>query len=387
MILVKFLASRPLSVMISPTGESADLSEIQDIERDIRALLVGRLRAIPELEVKEDRWTRRDLGNPSDPGFVLSVWLGEKDDRPWCVRTVIKSHAQPRQVQAAAWHLKRSSGNLAPELRVYSLFAAPYVSPAAANICIEEGIGYMDLAGNCHLAFGPVHIHVEGKPNVHKEERGLKSLYSPKAARLLRMLLQGPLVGHKVQELAGKTGVSLGLVSKVRRRLLDESLAEETPDGIRITRPDAVLDDWAAADRWEDRTTVREYSMLTTDPAEIASKVRGLLGAKTHAFTQWFGAYLRRPYTLPVLTTVYVEDFPDEEVLKKELSARRVDGGGRLRLVRPSDDGVFQCLQEIDGRKVVCDVQLYLDVISAGLRGDEAAEELRKAKNFSGGWK
>lgn len=385
--LVKFLAKRPLLALISPTGEIKDLSEIQDIEREVRALLLGKLRSIHELEVREDRWTRRDLGNPSDPGFVLSVRIGERDERPWCLRTVIKSHAQPRQIQAAAWHLKRSARNLEPELRVYSLFAAPYVSPAAARLCDEEGIGYLDLAGNCHLAFGPVHIHVEGKPNVHKEERGLKSLYSPKAARLLRLLLQGPLAGHKVQELAAKADVSLGLVSKVRRRLLDESMAEESPDGIRITRPNAVLDGWAAADRWEDRTTVREYSLLATDPAEIALQVGGLLGAKTHAFTQWYGAYLRQPYTLPVLTTVYVEDFPDEDVLKKELGARRVDGGGRLRLVRPSDEGVFQCLQEIDGRKVVCDVQLYLDVIAAGLRGDEAAEELRKADDFSGGWK
>jgi hypothetical protein len=36
---------------------------------------------------------------------------------------------------------------------------------------------------------------------------------------------------------------------------------------------------------------------------------------------------------------------------------------------------------------VVCDVQLYLDVIRAGLRGDEAADELRKTLDFSGGWK
>ena len=245
----------------------------------------------------------------------------------------------------------------------------------------------MDLAGNCHLAFGPLHIHVEGKPNIHKEDRGLKTLHAPKATRLLRLLLQGPLVGHKVQELAGKAGVSLGLVSKVRTRLLDERLAEETPDGIRITKPDVVLDDWAAADRWKDRTTVREYSLLATDPAEIALKVHGLLGAKRHAFTQWLGAFLRRPYTLPVVTTVYVSEFPDEEVLKEKLLARRVDGGGRLRLVRPKDEGVFDHVRTIRDLPVVSDVQLYLDLLRAGLRGDDAAEELRKSEDFSGGWK
>jgi hypothetical protein len=201
------------------------------------------------------------------------------------------------------------------------------------------------------------------------------------------LLLQGPLVGHKVQELAGKAGVSLGLVSKVRAKLLEERLAEETPDGIRITKPDAVLDDWAAADRWEERTSVRDYSLLVSDPAEIASKVHGLLGAKRHSFTQWFGAFLRRPYTLPVVTTVYVSEFPDDEELKENLQARRVDGGGRLRLVRPKDEGVFDHVRPIQDLPVVSDVQLYLDLLRAGLRGDEAAEELRKADDFSGGWK
>ncbi len=386
MIRVKFLAIFPTIELISPTGETTTLIEIDDIEAEIRELLIGKLRAIPSLDVAAVPWTRRALGHASDPGYSLSLSVGEKEGGPWHVRAIIRSHAQPRQIHAAAWTLKRKLAAEDAESKIYHLFAAPYISPGAARICEEEGIGYLDLAGNCHLSFGGVHIHVEGKPNIHKEERGLKSLHAPKATRLLRLLLQGPLVGHKVQELAGKAGVSLGLVSKVRTRLLDERLAEETPDGIRITKPDAVLDDWAAADRWEDRTTVREYSLLATDPAEIAAKVHGLLGTKRHAFTQWLGAFLRRPYTLPVVTTVYVSEFPDEEVLKEKLLARRVDGGGRLRLVRPKDEGVFDHARTIQDLPVVSDVQLYLDLLRAGLRGDEAAEELRKADDFSGGW-
>ncbi|MCF7673726.1 MAG: hypothetical protein K9M97_00150 [Akkermansiaceae bacterium] len=361
--------------------------EIHDIEREIRLLLLGKLQAIPSLVVKEDRWTRRKLGDASDPGYVLSLRIGETESSPWQVRVVIKAHAQPRQIHAAAWTLKRNLQASAAEGRIYHLFAAPYISPGAARICEEEGIGYLDLAGNCHLSFGGVHIHVEGKQNIHKEERGLKSLHAPKATRLLRLLLQGPLVGHKVQELAGKAGVSLGLVSKVRTRLLDERLAEDTADGIRITKPDVVLDDWAAADRWEDRTTVREYSTLLSEPAEIASRVHDLLGGKRHAFTQWFGAFLRRPYTLPVVTTVYVSEFPDDGAVKEKLLARRVDSGGRLRLVRPKDEGVFDHVRTLQDLPVVSDVQLYLDLLRAGLRGDEAAVELRKSEDFSGGWK
>ena len=41
----------------------------------------------------------------------------------------------------------------------------------------------LDLADNCHLSFGSVHIHIEGKLNIHKEQCGLKSLYALKATQ------------------------------------------------------------------------------------------------------------------------------------------------------------------------------------------------------------
>ena len=362
-------------------------SEIYDLEQDLRERLIALLRTFPSLEATKVPWTRLEVGFSSDPGFRLSLLVGEKEGKPWQLRAIVKAQAEPRQVRIAAWSLKKSFQSAGQEgARTYALLAAPYISPQTAAICEEEGIGFLDLAGNCHLSFGSVHIHVEGKPNRHKEERGLKSLHAPKATRLLRLLLQGPLTGHKVQDLADKAGVSLGLVSKVRKRLLDEVLAEDTPEGIRITKPDTVLDDWAAADRWEERTMVREYSLLLNDPAEIAAKIHNLLGGKRHAFTQWFGAFLRRPYTLPVLTTVYVTEFPNEENLKEALLTRRVDSGGRLRLVRPKDEGVLDNLQTVQGLPLVSDVQLYLDLLRAGLRGDEAAAELRKSPDFSGGW-
>ena len=86
------------------------------------------------------------------------------------------------------------------------------------------------------------------------------------------------------------------------------------------------------------------------------------------------------------MTTVYVEAFPDEALLSEALLARRVDNGGRLRLVVPRDEGVLNPLQTAHGLPLVSDVQLYLDLLRAGLRGDEAAAELRRWPDFAGGW-
>ncbi len=47
----------------------------------------------------------------------------------------------------------------------YGVFMAPYVSPKTAEICTKEGVGYIDLAGNCRLSFDGVFIERQGIPN------------------------------------------------------------------------------------------------------------------------------------------------------------------------------------------------------------------------------
>lgn len=316
-------------------------------------------------------------------------WLGElrAGNETWTLIAEATRTGQPREVRTAALQVKEYLSRLPDTKLGYGLLFAPFISEQSARICKEAGIGYVDLAGNTFLSFGRVFIERRVAENPVRVKREAQSVFSPKATRVIRVLLQGPLRGWKVKELAEATDVSLGHVSAVRKNLLQREWAVDSEDGLTISKPVELLDAWAEADDWQKRTEIREYSLLQNDPSEVASGVEGLLEGKKHAFTQWFGAFLRQPYTVPLLTSVYVEDFPDEEMLKKQLGARRVDSGGRLRLVKPADEGVFQCPQEIQGRVVVCDVQLYLDVIAAGLRGEEAAAELRKANNFSGGWR
>lgn len=342
-------------------------------------------------EFLEHEWVKRSKGSVFDPEIGLKlrfqVTKGQARSRVWWIHVLIKNVVYPKQATGAFWSLKRSVEKPVDGVPLYPILVAPFISETVAQKCEEEQIGYLDLAGNCNIEFGGIWIHRQGLPRKYKELRPQKSLFTPKATRLLRVLLQGPLRAHKVEELAKAAGVSLGLVSKVRKLLLDLEFAVEDEDGVRISNPDALLDAWVAADDWKDRTEVREYSLLDYDLDKVTDQVAGLFTGKQHAFTQGYGAYLRKPYAVPVITTLYVEDFPDEGILKDALRARRVDAGGRLRLVKPRDAGVFLCPQEIRGRNVVCDVQLYLDVLRAGLRGDEAADELRKAPNFSGGWK
>jgi len=231
-----------------------------------------------------------------------------------------------------------------------------------------------------------VYIETRSPDNPFRERKEVKSLFAPKACRVLRILLQGPLRTWKTVDLANESNISTVWVSAVRQQLIAREWAASDSSGFRISNPNALLDAWAAADEWKARTDVQEYSLLLTDTTAIAEGLRSFLGHRRHAFTQWLAGWLRHPYTVPQIATAYVDDFPDQKTIEEQLLARRVDEGGRLWLVRPSDPGVFLRSQSVQGFTLASDLQIYLDLLAAGHRGDEQAVELRKWPDFAGGW-
>ncbi|MCX7046050.1 MAG: type IV toxin-antitoxin system AbiEi family antitoxin [Candidatus Sumerlaeota bacterium] len=356
----------------------------RELKPQFEAALRNLLKRAPLLKIESLRADARlARGMNERPDWQAKLRAGA---RRWTLVLEGVRISQPREVRTKLLQIQRYLSLLPPGAAVYGILLAPYLSKESARLCTEAGIGYVDMAGNARLSFDQIFIETRSAENPFREQRAVRSIFSPKATRVLRVLLQGPLRPWKVTDLALTAQVSLGHVSAVRQRLLAQEWAEEQAGGLRITKPDAVLDAWAAADRFEDRTTAREYSLLITDPAKIAARTHALLGEIRHAFTQWFAASLRHPYTEAPVTTVYVEEFPNEARLEKSLLARRVVSGGRLRLVAPKDEGVFHLPQKAHGLPLVCDVQIYLDLLRAGLRGDEAAAELRKWPDFSGGW-
>ncbi len=129
----------------------------------------------------------------------------------------VSRSGEPRYARSAfyrAFHRLAQYRQEAPS--AFSVFIAPYLSPEAAEMCRAQGVGYLDFAGNCHLAFGGVYLHVEGKPNPAAQSRPLRSLYQPKAERVLRVLLTQPAKMWRLQALADEASVSVGQVFKVK---------------------------------------------------------------------------------------------------------------------------------------------------------------------------
>lgn len=378
--------------------KTPEILKERDFEPQFEALLRGLLARVPFLKLvslKKDAKVSPQSHDRADR--LAQVTAG---DRKWTLVVEEKRLGQPRKVRTAALQLERYLKHLPEDTPRYGVLLAPFISEESAKICEEAGIGYADLAGNARLSFDQVFIETRSPENPFREKRETRSLFAPRATRVLRVLLQGPLRPWKVTELAKSAQVSLGLVSAVRQELLAREWAAEDVlweklsggvsrqvRGIQITKPNAVLEAWGKADDWEKRTRTHEYSVLVNEPLELAEKLKDALADEPPVFTQWFAGWLRHPYTTPVIVTAYVKKFPDESLLKEKLLGRRVTGGGgRLRLVLPKDEGVLHPQQTAQGFQLVSDVQIYLDLQRAGLRAEEQAEELKRWPDFAGGW-
>jgi hypothetical protein len=357
----------------------------QDFESQFEALMRGLLQRVPSLKLvslKKD--ARVSPHSPDRADLVAQVTAGE---RKWTLVVEERRLGQPREVRTAVLQLERHLRHLPEDMPCYGMLLAPFISEESAKICTAAGFGYADLAGNARLAFDQVFIETRGPDNPFREKRETRSLFAPRATRVVRVLLQGPLRAWKVTELAKSAQVSLGWVSAVRQQLLTREWAAEDPGGVRVTKPGALLDAWANADDWEKRTLTHEYSVPLTEPLELADKLKDILTGEPPVFTQWFAGWLRHPHTTTKVVTAYVKQFPEDALIKEKLLGRRVSaGGGGLRLVLPKEEGVLRPVQSVRGFELVSDVQIYLDLLRGGLRGEEQAQELRQWPDFAGGW-
>jgi hypothetical protein len=301
-------------------------------------------------------------------------------DRHHVLICEVKSSGQPRHVREALLQLRNYAAHWGEEAT--PIFIAPYLSPEAQALCKEEGVGFLDLEGNARLVFNGVFVErlVASKPSVEKRE--LKSLFRPKSAQVLRVVLRDPKRAWRVTELAETAGVSLGHVSNVRTGLLDREWAQVSDKGLFISEPDALLTAWR--DDYAPPAGVRMgfYTSLHgpsfEDAARRALRVDANGGSAVFASfsaAQWIAPYGRTG------TQYFYADSNGLQRLKSSLNLSQISKGENVIVTLPKDDGLFMdTIEPAPGAICTSPIQTYLDLSAAGERGQEAAEHLRKEK-------
>ena len=155
----------------------------------------------------------------------------------------VASLGQPRQIRAAVTKLSEIR-QVTPSL--YPVAASVYIGPQSARILKDNNLGYVDLSGNCYLAFEHVLIEKEGKRNVRPSTRPLRSLFAPRATRVVRVLLAEPSRAWRLEELAKAAAVSLGHSHNVVKRLEDLRWVErDEAQRIHLGKPADLLEAWS----------------------------------------------------------------------------------------------------------------------------------------------
>lgn len=261
------------------------------------------------------------------------------------------------------------------------LLAAPHLPEPLVARCREAGISCLDLNGRLFLRQPGLLVDRQPTTKRFRSADPERELFSGKSSRLARVLLSFPGRAWKQADLADFTECSTALISRLVREYARVGWVEGKWGDWTLTKPDALLDAWAAADSWKKRASVRQYSALDRDPNRLARAILDHSSGSV-AFTQWFAAARRFPYTELDVVSVYRTQFlrPEES---EALGFREVGQGGRLWVIVPRDKGVFQAIRKTDeGFPLVCDVQIYLDLLQVGLRGPDAAKALREWEGF-----
>jgi len=337
------------------------------LEQQVKERLQQLFEAVPFVRLK--RW-QKEARTSEDRGVDLSAEVLAKGES-WRLLVEIKSSGEPRYIRGAVQQLRSL---LSDRRRTYGIVSAPYISPDAGKICRDEGIGYLDLAGNCGLIFANVFIERQGVLKPSQERRPLRSLYAPKAGRLLRVLLEEPKKPWTLQALAEKAQVSLGLAFKVKQRLLDFEFIAEGNEGLALARPEELLRQWGANYSFAKNEAFECYSQ--GDPAQLEVALAGYCrkADTRYAFTLFSGAARAAPFARYLKAAAYVTGEPAE--IAKKLGWKPISSGANFTLLMPYDEGVFYGAREINRDSVVSDVQLYLDLVGSKARGEEAANFL-----------
>ncbi len=296
----------------------------------------------------------------------------------------VKQDGAPRFARSAVYRLESYIAHLhrserpGETGRFIPMVVSPYLSPASRSICLDHNVAYLDLYGNTHLAFGPVYIErsVSGKPK--SETRAQRSLFTPRAGAILRVLLRDPARGWRVTDLAAAANSSLGHVSNVRKALLDREWVEIREDGLVLVRPDALLTSWRENYRQPPGHHISGYTVLHGE--QLRNCLSGRLNpgpqppraiCASNSAAEWFAPYVRGG------TQNFYADELGARILQEALQLTHAARGANVILRIPNDETLFEdAIEPAPGIFCASPVVTYLDLWNGNERDREAADYL-----------
>lgn len=280
-----------------------------------------------------------------------------------------KSRAEPAEVARLVPWLQQCGS---------AILVSPEIGSRAREILSRAGISWLEPEGDCRIALGSLFIErlTRGRrrrPAGSPDTRFVADLFSGGPLRVVRWLLIEPQRSWTLEELADRTGLTLGFVSRVFKTLARDAYMYRARGDNRVRDPDGLLDAWASAPRPKDSVSERVATVPRTE--KLLQMIRGPSNRARYAITAEAAADRIAPFARYSRVEMYVDDVAGWD---RSLGLTAVPRGGNLVLIKPSDAGVFDGGFERDGLQLVSRPQLYVDLVRRGGAAADAAAFMRE---------
>ncbi|PYV60977.1 MAG: hypothetical protein DMG95_13370 [Acidobacteria bacterium] len=275
---------------------------------------------------------------------------------------------------------------------------APALSPQAQAYCLENGIDFLDLAGNLSIQVpGKFTLQRLGRRNLERDQppdspRSMNA-FSGRSSRVLRVLLEKPRLwsltdiakelaaeGIRVEKIYAQAvdfAVSLGLISKVLSSLEEQLWIRRQGSAVLVPEPRRLLLAWAEKYKERYRWRLRNSFEVSNPFGEGVSRISEQLQERVsgaYAFTAAAAASVIAPFVELDRVDIFLGDAESGARLRQ--LADRESTGPKLRLIEPYDTGVFLYSRREGKVPIVYNLQAYLDLYARGGRDLKQADYL-----------
>lgn len=260
------------------------------------------------------------------------------------------------------------------------ILVAPFFSEAKQEFMRDQGINFIDAAGNAWISTPDILIDRSGRKNPSRSPASPQDPFSDKATLIIRLLFSGEAFGvRKMEAVLRDAGFSLspGYISKTVAALVERRYATKGKNGVRLINRDLLLQDWAEAYQRKERKTRCDGWFFPTNDLPSLVHVIGQKLEESGALTDRAGASLVDDHATFDTIDILPKDASGVSRILSDLGAIPVERGANINVKQPAYPvSSFYDIRRIHDVPVVADLQLYLDLRCQPRRGQEAAEHL-----------
>jgi hypothetical protein len=362
-----------------------------ELEKEVLQALRDQIpvRDLPGVRIREVK------AQPKD-GFDVEFQL-ESGQRSVLVYGEIKPAASPKLLEQLAPWIRRMRS-----LRKDAAFVliCPVLAFRSQAYCIENGIDFLDLAGNVSInipgAFTLKRLGMRGESRTTATDQPpATNVFSGRSSRILRVLLERlkPWTLTEIaNELQAETNrvnrefstkklsfsVSLGAISKALSSLEEQLWIRRQNSAVLLPEPRRLLLEWGEKYKERFRWRLRSSFQTSNPLGQTASEIN--VGLQTLLTTPYVFTGAAAATDAPFIDVDRIDIFllPSQADAKlRQLSQRLTPlEAPKLRFIYPYDEGVFLYAKRDSAFPRVSNIQVYLDLYARGGRDLKQADLL-----------